>query len=87
LQIGFILSGNYHQMPPGGMSAMKKNFISDRGGTRSGNDRRKNNSIYLKVDRRTGRDRRSGNDRRQGSIYHHGIERRDINRGKKQDKS
>jgi len=64
------------------MTAMKKNFINDRGGTRSGNDRRKNNSIYLKLDRRIGRDRRSGNDRRQGSIHHHGIERRDIYRGK-----
>jgi len=59
---------------------MKKNFIKDKGGTRSGNDRRRKNLIYTKLDRRTGRDRRSGNDRREGSIQHNGIERRDIYR-------
>jgi len=63
------------------MAIMKKNFITDRGGTRSGKERRNNHSIYLKVERRTGQDRRSGNDRRQGSIHRHSIERRDLYRG------
>jgi len=61
---------------------MKKNFINDKGGTRSGNDRRQQNMIYVGLDRRTGKDRRSGNDRREGSMQHKGIERRDINRRK-----
>lgn len=65
---------------------MIKNFINDRGGTRSGNDRRQKNTIYVRLDRRTGKDRRSGNDRREGSIQHNGIERRDIYREKNQPK-
>jgi hypothetical protein len=65
---------------------MKKNFINDRGGTRSGNERRHQNTIYVRLDRRTGKDRRSGNDRREGSIQHSGIERRDIYRRKGQHK-
>jgi hypothetical protein len=67
--------------------AMKKIFINDKGGTRSGNDRRQNNMLNVKLDRRAGRDRRSGNDRREGSIQHKGIERRDIYRKKSQHKS
>jgi len=63
-----------------------KYFISDKGGTRSGNDRRQKNAIYLKPDRRSGRDRRSANDRREGSIQHNGIERRDIMREISQNK-
>ncbi|MGD9179980.1 MAG: hypothetical protein PVF26_13620 [Desulfobacterales bacterium] len=65
---------------------MMKNFINDRGGTRSGNDRRQKNTIYVRLERRAGKDRRSGNDRREGSIQHYGIERRDIYRRKSQDK-
>jgi hypothetical protein len=65
---------------------VNKNFISDNGGTRSGNDRRQKNLIYLKPDRRTGMDRRSADDRREGSIQHKGIERRDIYREKNQNK-
>jgi hypothetical protein len=65
-------------------SAMKKNFINDKGGTRSGNDRRQKNLIYVGLDRRSGRDRRSGDDRREGSIQRTGIERRDIYRKKSQ---
>lgn len=61
---------------------MLKNFISDNGGTRSGNERRQKNFIYLKPDRRTGMDRRSANDRREGLVKHKGIERRDIYRKK-----
>lgn len=61
---------------------MLKNFISDNGGTRSGNDRRQKNFIYLKPDRRTGMDRRSATDRREGLVKHKGIERRDIYRKK-----
>jgi len=64
------------------MTVVKKNFVNDRGGTRSGNERRNNHSIYLKLDRRSGRDRRSGSDRRLGTIHHYGIERRDVYRGK-----
>ena len=57
---------------------MIKNFISDRGGTRSGHDRRQNNLIWIKADRRTGRDRRSGSDRREGDGQFKELERRDI---------
>jgi len=67
-------------------NAMKKNFINDKGGTRSGNDRRQKNMIYVGLDRRSGRDRRSGNDRREGAIERTGIERRDIYRKKSQHK-
>ncbi len=63
---------------------MKKNFINDNGGTRSGNDRRQKNVIYVGLDRRRGRDRRSGSDRREGSMQRTGIERRDIYRKKSQ---
>ena len=65
---------------------MYKYFISDKGGTRSGNDRRQKNLIYLKPDRRTGMDRRTTGDRREGSIKFRGIERRDIYRVKNQNK-
>lgn len=61
---------------------MKKNIIKDNGGTRSGTDRRRTNSIHIKLDRRTGKDRRSGNDRRQGAGHLIPIERRDIYREK-----
>ena len=39
-------------------------IIKDRGGTRAGNDRRKNLQQYDGTERRSGRDRRSGIDRR-----------------------
>ena len=65
---------------------MIKNFINDRGGTRSGRDRRQKNVIYVGLDRRSGRDRRSGHDRREGSFQHRRIERRDIYRKKSQHK-
>ena len=67
-------------------NAMKKNFINDKGGTRSGNDRRQKNMIYVGLDRRSGRDRRSGQDRREGPIERTGIERRDIYRKQSQHK-
>jgi hypothetical protein len=63
-------------------SAMEKNIIRDNGGTRSGTDRRQTNSIYIKLNRRTGKDRRSGNDRREGAGHFITIERRDIYRKK-----
>jgi hypothetical protein len=65
-------------------NAMGKNRIRDNGGTRSGTDRRQTNSIYIKLDRRTGKDRRSGNDRREGAGHFITIERRDIYRKKDQ---
>lgn len=40
--------------------------IKDRGGTRSGIDRRKNHQTYTGLERRSGRDRRTGVDRRSG---------------------
>ena len=40
--------------------------IKDRGGTRSGHDRRKNHQPYPGIERRSGRDRRKGLDRRSG---------------------
>jgi hypothetical protein len=63
---------------------MKKNIIKDNGGTRSGADRRRTDSIYIKLDRRTGKDRRSGNDRREGAGHFITIERRDVYRKKDQ---
>ncbi|MGD8492971.1 MAG: hypothetical protein PVI38_02830 [Desulfobacterales bacterium] len=45
---------------------MMANVIKDRGGTRSGVERRKRQIIYIQRDRRSGHDRRSGSDRRQG---------------------
>ena len=58
--------------------AMKKIFINDKGGTRSGNDRRQKNMISVRLDRRTGKERRSGSDRREGSGHQISIERRDV---------
>ena len=40
--------------------------IEDKGGTRSGGDRRQNKAPYEGVERRSGRDRRKGFDRRSG---------------------
>lgn len=57
---------------------MIANFIRDRGGTRSGIERRKRQFIYMQQDRRSGRDRRSGEDRRQGIGRYTVVERRDI---------
>ena len=65
---------------------MEKNIIEDNGGTRLGADRRQTNSIYIKLDRRTGKDRRSGNDRREGAGNFITIERRDVYRKKAQPK-
>lgn len=79
----FGLNGENH---PCMEDAMKKNLIRDNGGTRSGTDRRQTNSIYIKLDRRTGKDRRSGNDRREGAGHFIPLERRDIYRKKGQHK-
>lgn len=57
-------------------------FIEDRGGSRSGKDRRQQNAIFAGLDRRSGNDRRSGRDRRRDSIQQVGTERRDIYREK-----
>ena len=65
---------------------MEKNIIEDNGGTRLGTNRRQTNSIYIKLDRRTGKDRRSGNDRREGAGNFITIERRDVYRKKAQPK-
>jgi hypothetical protein len=56
--------------------------IKDRGGTRSGIDRRQKASTEFKNERRKGKDRRSGFDRRSGICRergknHQAIERRD----------
>jgi hypothetical protein len=40
--------------------------IQDRGGSRSGKDRRKNHRPYTGIERRSGQDRRKGFDRRSG---------------------
>ena len=42
----------------------KDKLIKDRGGTRSGADRRQKSSPISKVDQRLGEDRRKGSDRR-----------------------
>ena len=41
-------------------------IIKDRGGTRTGTDRRKGLQPYEGIERRSGRDRRTGLDRRSG---------------------
>jgi len=46
--------------------AQKDNAVLDNGGTRSGIDRRQQNSIYSGEEKRSGRDRRRGFDRRSG---------------------
>ena len=62
----------------------KANLIKDRGGTRSGIDRRQNLSLGHKIERRKYKDRRSGFDRRSDSGCRRGlnleraIERRDL---------
>jgi len=59
-------------------------LLKDRGGTRSGVDRRRKHAIHDDIDRRTGKDRRSGVDRRkrlgQKRILNDGtiLERRDF---------
>ncbi len=40
--------------------------IQDKGGTRSGHDRRQEHQSYRGIERRSGRDRRKGFDRRSG---------------------
>jgi hypothetical protein len=62
----------------------KANLIKDRGGTRSGIERRQNLSLGHKIerrkhkDRRSGFDRRSGLGRRRGLNFERAIERRDV---------
>jgi hypothetical protein len=68
----------------------KAKLIKDRGGTRSGIDRRQNPSIGHKIERRKFKDRRRGFDRRgdlgcrRGLNFESAIERRDVfrHRGK-----
>jgi hypothetical protein len=61
-----------------------ENLIKDRGGTRSGTDRRQNSSLGYKFDRRRFKDRRSGFDRRSGTgrirdlDLERAVERRDV---------
>ncbi|MGD2097305.1 MAG: hypothetical protein PVG35_06960 [Desulfobacterales bacterium] len=66
---------------------MITNFIKDRGGTRSGVERRKRQFIYLQKDRRSGRDRRAGNDRRQGICRYQFVDRLDAIKGCAADRS
>ncbi len=62
----------------------KANLLKDRGGTRSGIERRQNLYLGHKIERRKYNDRRSGFDRRSGLGSRRGlnleraIERRDI---------
>ncbi len=69
-------------------NANKAEVVKDRGGTRSGTDRRQRASSAYKKERRKGEDRRSGFDRRRGIGHkrgknHRGIERRDVFRKNK----
>ena len=50
----------------------------DNGGTRSGDDRRKDQTNGRTPDSRSGKDRRKGSDRRNGLGRRRPIERRDI---------
>lgn len=56
--------------------------IEDRGGSRSGNDRRRETTEGRHPDRRSGRSRRSGLDRRSGLGRRKDIDRRDCFRKK-----
>jgi len=55
-------------------------IIKDRGGTRAGTDRRKNQQPCDGIEKRSGRDRRKGFDRRSGLARRRTPDRRDINR-------
>ena len=57
--------------------AMVKDACEDKGGTRSGNDRRQERSS-VSLNRRTGEDRRSGSDRRKIDGQRRFLERRDF---------
>jgi hypothetical protein len=66
----------------------KEKLIKDRGGTRSGNDRRQQSIPIAKVEQREGEDRRNGGDRRRSlgrkrNIKNgDGVERRTVFREK-----
>lgn len=53
--------------------------IKDKGGTRSGTDRRKNPQPYEGIEKRSGRDRRKGFDRRSGLARRRTSDRGSIN--------
>ena len=53
--------------------------IEDKGGTRSGHDRRQNDQSYAGIERRSGRDRRKGFDRRSGLARRRISDRRSEN--------
>ncbi|MGD9180021.1 MAG: hypothetical protein PVG15_01000 [Desulfobacterales bacterium] len=53
--------------------------INDKGGTRTGNDRRKNHQPYAGIEKRSGRDRRKGFDRRSGLARRRTSDRRNTN--------
>ena len=53
--------------------------IKDRGGSRSGHDRRQNHQAYTGIERRSGHDRRKGFDRRSGLSRRRISERRSKN--------
>ena len=50
--------------------------ITDNGGTRSGQDRRKNINAFQGEEKRSGKDRREGSDRRSGSTRRQTPDRR-----------
>ena len=54
-------------------------IINDKGGTRTGTDRRKNLQPYDGIEKRSGRDRRKGFDRRSGMARRRISDRKDIN--------
>jgi len=66
-----VIAGGKNLNPP-----QQESVIKDRGGTRSGRDRRRNNGTYDGVERRSGRDRRRGFDRRSGLARRRGTDRR-----------
>ena len=53
--------------------------IKDKGGTRSGSDRRQNHQPYRGVEKRSGHDRRKGFDRRSGLARRRTPSRRNEN--------
>lgn len=68
--------GILEQEKPPTLGEAAGEWLSDRGGTRSGEDRRKNDLPYDGNDRRSGRDRRRGFDRRSGIDRRRILDRR-----------
>ncbi len=68
--------GIWDKINPSASEETAEEIVSDRGGMRSGKERRKGDLPYEGNDRRSGRDRRRGFDRRSGIDRRRTPERR-----------